>query len=500
MEKRRTHDRRFVPSGGLSLAALLAVIILCSDGPVSAGQASGSIHPVAFYVAPNGRDGNAGTLVAPFLALEKARDAMRASSTMKMSYPRAGRYARAATLILTSADDGETWQYYPPDGVNRTILDGGSHSSQTGVDVILIQGGSNITINGLQIQNFDNYGIGIHGGATFQDQFAATDTVASGNLIINNVIHSGHTWHTRGWAGGGIWFEGQVVNLQVANNVVYDQFGSAIRGCANPDGNTPHDDLTGLAIENNVVYNVVTSVKDNGAIYIEDRAEKKSTNITIKNNFVRDWSGDAAEARAVYLDEGMSNTAVSGNIIGPPGTAMRGTASILMSSGSNNTISGNIFDLGTTGENSLMIHYNMPGSRNPMTNNQIEGNIIIMKFVGPQNAEFLWSPDSHWFSGTPAPGVSYQWGVGAGAARTSAPICRNNVYHNYTAGQERTDGNGFSDEAPIHTDPQISGWAYSVAAGSSIFLAPVNFPGIKGGWGPPGFSIPQAGTPPSSPH
>ena len=155
-------------------------------------------------------------------------------------------------------------------------------------------------------------------------------------------------------------------------------------------------------------------MRDSGALYTEDFTEKKSTNITIKDNFVRDWSRHAPEARAIYLDEGTSNALVTGNIVGPPGTAMRGTASLLMSSGSSNVISGNIFDLGTTAKDSIMIHYIMPHERNPMMNNKIEGNIIIMKFAGDQNTEFL------------APGVSYQWGMGPALhtrRRPPAGIC-----------------------------------------------------------------------------
>jgi len=488
MHKQHTHGLAFVRSVRPLVVVLLAVLILSSGCSRTEGTRGGSTKPAAFYVAPTGNDSNKGTLVAPFLTLERARDAMRASSTTKTVFLRAGSYARTTTLVLTSADDGETWQYYPPEGVDTAILDGGAHASHTGVDVLLIQGASNITIDGLQIQNSDNYGIGIHGGAPFEDQFAGPVPPASGDAIVNNVIHDGYTWHTQRWAGGGVWFEGQVKNLVVRNNVVYNQYGSAIRGCANPDGDTPTDDLSGLDIEDNAIYDVDTIVKDNGAIYTEDRTGKKSTHLTIKNNYVRDWSRDAPEDRGIYLDDGTSNATVTGNVVGPPGKAARGTASLLISSGSNNTVSGNIFDLGTSGKDSLMIHYNMPGSRNAMTNNTFQGNVVIMSFAGRQSTEFF------------APGVSYQADVGSGAAQPASPNCRNNVYHNYAGGQERTDGNRFGDRAPIHTDPQLSGWAYSVTPGSPILKAPVNFQGGEGCWGPPGFKIPQTGTPPSCPH
>ena len=154
-------SRRRVTAGVFSpslLAVVLAVTVQSCGRSNTMTRGSGSTGPVAVYIAPTGNDeNNPGTLSAPVQTLEKARDLMRASGTMKTAYLRAGLYPRTALLTLTRADDGETWQYYPPDGVDTAILDGGSRGSHTGVDVILIQGGSNITINGLEIQNFDNY-------------------------------------------------------------------------------------------------------------------------------------------------------------------------------------------------------------------------------------------------------------------------------------------------------------------------------------------------------
>ena len=66
-----------------------------------------------------------------------------------------------ATLSLAAADDGETWQTYPHDAVDSAVIDGGGAH---GVNGIVINGGSNITIAGLTFQNVDVYGVGIHGG------------------------------------------------------------------------------------------------------------------------------------------------------------------------------------------------------------------------------------------------------------------------------------------------------------------------------------------------
>ncbi|MDD4016636.1 MAG: right-handed parallel beta-helix repeat-containing protein [Kiritimatiellae bacterium] len=70
--------------------------------------------PAAFFVAPGGDDGNAGTLEKPFATLEKARDAVRAlkrggglpdgGATVWL---RGGEYPRTGPLTLTPEDSGE---------------------------------------------------------------------------------------------------------------------------------------------------------------------------------------------------------------------------------------------------------------------------------------------------------------------------------------------------------------------------------------------------------
>jgi hypothetical protein len=69
----------------------------------------------------------------------------------------------------------------------------------------------------------------------------------------------------------------------------------------------------------------------------------------------------------------------------------------------------------------------------------------------------------------------------------------NNLYWNYASGGSIfSNGNLVSDSNPIHQDPQISGYLYTVSASSPVYNAPVNFPHIVGGWGPPGFVIPSS--------
>ncbi len=108
-------------------------------------------------------------------------------------------------LHLTAADSGQTWSYYPPDGYDSAILDGGSTSSSTGIqELITIDGASHVTIDGLQLQHFRWVGIGLHGGGQLSDLFPASTAMADSNTVTNNIVHDGSydTSPVSGYGGG----------------------------------------------------------------------------------------------------------------------------------------------------------------------------------------------------------------------------------------------------------------------------------------------------------
>jgi len=77
----------------------------------------------------------------------------------------------------------------------------------------------------------------------------------------------------------------------------------------------------------------------------------------------------------------------------------------------------------------------------------------------------------------------------------------NNAYFNYVGTSVTyagAAGAGPGDTNPTYGNPQLSG-CYAVGSGSLVFSAPVSFPTIVGGWGPPGFVLPSTGTAPSYP-
>lgn len=456
----------------------------------------------AFYVSPSGSDSSAGTLAAPFKTLGEAQTAMRAGS-IKTTFVRAGTYANTQ-LVLGASDNGQTWSYYSPDGYNTAILDGGASSPTTGGNPILIDGGSNITINGLKPTNCKNYGIGVHGGIPDASAgFPSTVALTNGNIVINNIIDTVYTTNNNGWGGGGVWVSGGNTNLTIANNVLKNTYGSAIRVVKTASAQNATNltyTYTGLTITGNVLLTTNMFTSDNGCIYVED-LNNNSTGIKIQNNFIRDYQQDPTTTLstgnlyrnvAVYCDSDSSNADVSGNIVAATTNA---GASLLTTFGStnvfyngggqNNAWHGNIIDLGASAAIVLMAY---DDQSNVATGNAVTGNIIIGKWAGAQAGDFY---------GKGPAGYYYANNVTA-----HYPTVSHNLYYNYGGGTIRSDSTnaGGSDASPVTaTDPLfVAGgqYVYTLSPSSPALSSPINFPPIVGGWGPPGYTIPS-GTAPS---
>lgn len=100
----------------------------------------------AYYVSPSGNDANAGTLAAPFLTIEKARDVVRTINTNMTGniyiYLRGGTYTLANPIALTQADSGSNgynviYKNYPSE---TPYISGG----QTITEWTLFDAGKNI--------------------------------------------------------------------------------------------------------------------------------------------------------------------------------------------------------------------------------------------------------------------------------------------------------------------------------------------------------------------
>lgn len=459
---------------------------------------SPTVSTGTYYVAKSGSDSNPGSLGMPFLTLARAKTAMEASPTNPQTVDvRTGTYSE--TLVFTSVDNWQTWSVYIPDGYGNAIVDGGASSPTTGANPITVRGVKGLTWNGFTVQNFQQWGVGIHGGAADSNGgFPSDDPFCDSVTISNNYFANGYTTTNLGWSGGAIWQDGQATRSTFTHNAITNQYGSGIRVVPFSGTASPYT-YSGLTITGNVLLNVNQYPGDNGAIYREDIYEK-STGVSVTNNFIRDYqntssiyNGHVPKADvAIYLDQGSSNTIVSGNVIGPTqlnsivgSSSVNSPMAFLTTDGHNNSFIGNIVDLGAAA-NIQNMNYGSDGFGVPMTGNVIEQNIFIGKWSGTQQS---WSL-----------GVGpYAWPSSNGNVPVF-PTLTHNMYFNYGTGSLSTTGNNYSDASPTTaSNPSFasSQCTYTLSGGSPALNAPISFPGITGGWGPPGYTIPCTGTAPS---
>jgi Right handed beta helix region len=440
--------------------------------PVATPVATPAPTPVAtpagsaFYVSPTGNDSNAGSLAAPFKTLVKAQSAMRASSTIKTVYLRAGTYSLASIancydqstcgLHFTSADNGQVWSYYPADGYSSAIVDGGSSAMGNGlVYVMALDNVSNITFDGFAIRNFQYSALGGGGGT---------------GLVIKNMHLYNGTYVVIDDNPAAISLYGNG-NATISHNVIHDMASWGI-AFANVNGT-----ISNALVDGNVVYNTCTKVEDCSAIYAIDDASS-ATNMRWTNNYVRDGNTFAKAGSGwgsgLYADDCVSNLTMSGNVL----VGRNGSNGIHLHGGSNLKVLNNIVDLGTDKHSTLIFQTSDgTGCKNAaMSGVAFQSNIVIGNWSGDGGG-------NGFLSGTPG----------------NKPVISGNLYHNYGSGTiNRTDD--YPDLAPVVADPKISGINYTVATDSPARLSPVNFKTSVVQYGYPGYVIPKTGSAPSVPQ
>ncbi len=304
-----------------------------------------------FYISPNGKDSNSGTSPSdPFRSFERAQSAMQHSSAdKKIAYVMGGVYQLSAGLRLTPKDEGESWLGYPG---QTPILDGGN-----AVEKAISINGKNITIRWLTIQNFTHMGI-----FSQSSQNILIDSEAIKNIKGN------------GWNQGGIVTFNNFENGIISHNRI-ENSGYAGIMCAT----SASDDISNLKIDSNVVYNTCFRVNDCGGIYADDRGHR-SKNITISNNIIGNYGNKSTPwAKAIYLDDHLSNTIVKNNIVFGSG----GNWAIQFHGGNHNTVENNIFDISGAGTLGIYQDDGRNVINHGMTGNVFACNIVYSSAVPP---------------------------------------------------------------------------------------------------------------------
>lgn len=451
----------------MKVTVALALVLALVRVQVALAAFCGGVMPPtggpSFYVATTGSDSNAGTLAAPFKTLTKCQAAMEGQPTggTKTCTVRAGTYSLGATLAFGASDNGETWQYYAPDGVNSADVDGGGT-----VDVIE-WGANNLIWNGIKVSNCFNYCFHHDDGTNVTNGEIENSDIGTNHAVTENSFPG--LVHINGFNG-----------FKVFNNYFHD----ALSQCTAFFAFSGSEIAEGLDIENNVYLRCVQQVNDGGAIYQEFFDNYTATSCVIKNNFVRDQGvAGMNDVHDVYFDEGTNHCTVSGNYLGPASTGNPGASTgAFLNDGHQNVVTGNIIDLGLANNRWSGVWWSPGGQGFTTAGNTMSNNIIVMNFSGSL--------------ATNAFGVSGQAYVQIN--QSPEPSISSNAYHQYGSGSLVTTGNATSDSSPQTYSPTQLGLTFTgcVPAQSgtaTVNGAPVNFPsGFPTSWGPPGFTIPSS--------
>lgn len=212
------------------MAAVLRTLLLFLSLIAALGASAAN-----WYVAPNGRDANAGTLAAPFATINQTEHVVRPGDTV---YVRGGVYYDRVSLWASGTAKARIT--YRPYGTERVILDAGRHPGN-GVTL----GGSYVDWVGFEIRNARDIGLvawgghdqrllnnvihGCIGGAIWigQDKFGLVHHVlVSGNEVFGNVLENKARQWTSGWAQTiGV---GRGNFITITKNKVYRNFGEGI--------------------------------------------------------------------------------------------------------------------------------------------------------------------------------------------------------------------------------------------------------------------------------
>jgi hypothetical protein len=353
---------------------------------------------------------------------------MRASSIYKTAILRAGTYSITPTLPFNWADSGESWIAYPGE---TAILDGGKTGG------IKITGVDHLVLEGLTIRNMGAGGIVFNGATSITlrwNSFAnCNQECISGSSLSNSIIDSntingqspGNPPGTVASAYSAISLSYGSSNNQITHNLIENCQGGGIVFAAGPTDPPNSNNI----VDRNILQNIDTNVVDMGAIYMYDTSHSAVGN-QITNNVINGNGGSGYLTnwtKAIYLDDGMSNVLVSGNIC-----RSCGQFAWQIHAGDHNTIVNNIFDLSSAGTLIGVYQIDPNWKDCGMTGNVFERNII-------------------YFAGA-APSSLYQVNINSDDA---LPTDTSNLYYS-ASGSRIPNGSIIVDARPVYANPRFA--------------------------------------------
>ncbi|HEY8896223.1 MAG TPA: right-handed parallel beta-helix repeat-containing protein [Niastella sp.] len=287
----------FFKQGAIFLLFIGMALTACSKNSGGSSTDVSAVH--VYYVAPDGSDGNTGSIHAPFKTITAALNKAAAGDTIiarggtyneKISFPKSGTADKRITLKAYAGEkpviDGSTitvtgWMALVNlNGVRYITIDGFdicnmlSSAFNTDPEGIFINGNSkDITIRNCNIYNIKN-----SASVSNWRSAHAIFVIGNGTAAISNLVITGCTVHdTQTGTSENITLAGNIDGFTVSHNTIYntENIGIIIAGGdgLNPTGNVTTNYARNGVVSDNVLYNIDMSRGpvqngDHGAIAI----------------------------------------------------------------------------------------------------------------------------------------------------------------------------------------------------------------------------------------
>ena len=296
--------------GVFGAAATLSRFAVVGCAAMTVGAAPAAAQTRAVFVSPTGNDSRTGSQPTQAVrTLERAQQLLeqnRADTVYLMD----GVHRRTAPLTLKPAGPRQRWMAYAG---ARPILDGRG----TAASAFIIPT-SNVTVSGLTLRNFKDDGIVIGG---------VQNVSIVDNRLENILSSAGNKAAIKLWGTGS--------DLLIARNRISNTgyAGIAVYGFDAVE-------IARVRVVGNILSDTCQRAGDCGAIYIIGRSPN-ARGTRVADNVIHNYGPRNWETKAIYLDDGASDSVVTGNKISGVGTY-----AIQVHGGTGNKIRGNVIDVG----------------------------------------------------------------------------------------------------------------------------------------------------------